>query len=164
MCRTLTLTFSAAALLVAALATAAAAQRGAPLLTLPRAAKAGQQTQYGYIHSLTRSGHNRYILRFDPAWFLTGYTAERAKLEDTGSRDVPNDYYVVDDTHRLLSYVVPAGTPVTVLTHGTDTTAISVATLAKRLRSGQQKSLDFWLLIGNKYPTPVLSIDQPYRP
>ena len=154
----------AAGLVVAAIATAAAAQRQAPLLTLPRATQAGQQTQYGYIHSLVRSGRARYVLRFDPAWWLTGYTARRARLEDTGSPDVPNDYYVVDESHRLLSYVVPAGTPVTILTHGTNTTRISVATLAQRLRTGQQQNLDFWLLIANKYPTPVLSIDQPYRP
>jgi len=162
--RTLALTVPTAALVVAALASAAAAHRQARLLTLPRAAQAGQQTQFGYIHSLQRSGRARYILRFDPAWFLTGYTAERAKLEDTGSTDVPNDYYIVDETHRLLSYAVPADTPVTVLTHGTNTTRISVAALARRVRSPQKQRVGFWLLIGNKYPTPVLSIDQPYRP
>ncbi len=163
MSRTLALTLSAAALLLAALATTAAAQRQAPLLKLPRAADAGQQTQFGRINSLTRVG-SRYVLRFDPASFLTGYTAERAKREDTGSGDVPNDYYILDETHRLLSYVVPAATPVTVLTHGTNTTPISVAALARRVRSGQEKGVTFWLLIGNKYPTPVLSIDQQYRP
>jgi len=160
--RTLVLTLSAAAVL-AALTTAAAAQRQAPLLTLPRAAEAGQQTQFGRIASLNRVG-SRYILRFDPASLLTGYTAQRAKREDTGSGEVPNDYYILDETHRLLSYVVPAGTPVTVLTHGTNTTPISIAALSRRVRSGREKGVTFWLLIGNKYPTPVLSIDQQYRP
>ena len=160
--RTLVLTLSAAAAL-AALTTAAAAQRQAPLLTLPRAAEAGQQTQFGRITSLNRVG-SRYILRFDPALLLTGYTAQRAKREDTGSGEVPNDYYILDETHRLLSYVVPAGTPVTVLTHGTNTTPVSIAALARRVRNGQEKGVTFWLLIGNKYPTPVLSIDQQYRP
>ncbi|MFL5936674.1 MAG: hypothetical protein ACJ744_08610 [Gaiellaceae bacterium] len=163
MSRTLALTISAAALSVAALASAAAAQRQAPLLTLPRAATAGQQTQFGRISSLNRVGA-RYIMRFDAAWLLSGYPAQRAKLEDTGSGEVPNDLYVVDETHRLLSYVVPAGTPVTVLTHGTNTTSIPVAALARRVRTGQEKSVGFWLLIGNKYPTPVLSVDQQYRP
>ncbi len=162
MSRTIALTLSAAALL-AALTTAAAAERQAPLLTLPRAAEAGQQTQFGRIGSLTRIG-SRYILRFDPASLLTGYTAQRAKREDTGSSEVPNDYYILDETHRLLSYVVPAATPVTVLTHGTNTTPISMAALARRVRSGREKGVTFWLLIGNKYPTPVLSIDQQYRP
>ena len=50
------------------------------------------------------------------------------------------------------------------LTHGTNTTPISMAALARRVRSGQEKGVTFWLLIGNKYPTPVLSIDQQYRP
>ena len=162
MSRPLVLTLSAAALL-AALTTAAAAQRQAPLLTLPRAADAGQQTQFGRISSLSRVG-SRYILRFDPASLLTGYTAQRAKREDTGSSEVPNDYYILDETHRLLSLVVPTATPVTVLTHGTNTTPISMAALARRVRSGQEKGVTFWLLIGNKYPTPVLSIDQQYRP
>jgi hypothetical protein len=162
--RTFALTIPVAALLVAALTSVAAAQRQAPLLTLPRAAQAGQQTQFGHIRSLVPAGRSRYILRFDPAYWLTGYTAERAALEDTGSADVANDYYLVDETHRLLSYVVPAATPVTVLTHGTNTTRISVAALARRVRSGREKSVGFWLLIGTKYPTPVLSIDQPYRP
>jgi hypothetical protein len=161
--RHLTLTVSATALLLVALATTAAAQQQAPLLKLPRAADAGQQTQFGRIDSLTRAG-SRYVLRFDPASFLTGYTAERAKREDTGSGDVPNDYYILDETHRLLSYVVPAGTPVTVLTHGTNTTPISVTALARRVRSGREKGIGFWLLIGSKYPTPALSIDQQYQP
>jgi len=160
MTRTLAFVAPAAALVVTS---APAAHRQAPLLTLPRAAQAGQQTQFGHISSLNRVGA-RYIMRFDPAWMLTGYPAQRAKLEDTGSADVSDDYYIVDETHRLLSYVVPAGAPVTVLAHGTNTTTISVAALARRVRSGQEQSVGFWLLIGNKYPTPVLSIDQPYRP
>ena len=41
---------------------------------------------------------------------------------------------------------------------------ISVATLARRVRGGQEQGVGFWLLIGNKYPTPVLSIDQQYQP
>ena len=41
---------------------------------------------------------------------------------------------------------------------------ISVAALARRVRGGQEQGVGFWLLIGNKYPTPVLSIDQQYQP
>ena len=62
---------------------------------------------YGHIKSLTRKG-DQFELRFDPAWFLSGVTASRAKLEDTGSSDVPNDNYVVEEGHRLLTYLVPA--------------------------------------------------------
>src|SRR5258706_15724722 len=79
----------------------------APLLVLPRAASAGEFTLYGHIKSLKRKGA-RFELRFDPASWLTGVTAARAALEDTGSSDVPNDYYIREDGHRLLTYPVPA--------------------------------------------------------
>src|SRR5256714_379010 len=105
-----------------------------PLLLLPPAAAAGETTLYGHIKSLTRKGR-RYELRFDPALWLTGATATRAKLEDTGSGDVPNDYYIVEEGHRLLTFLVPATAHVTVLVHGTCTTPITVAQLAKSLPS-----------------------------
>ena len=59
---------------------------------------------YGHIESLTPKG-DHFEMRFDPAWFLSGVTASQAKLEDTGSSDVPNDNYVVEEGHRLLKYV-----------------------------------------------------------
>ena len=43
----------------------------------------GDVALYGHIESLTRRG-DHFELRFDPAWFLSGVTASRAKLEDTG--------------------------------------------------------------------------------
>ena len=58
----------------------------------------------------------RIEVRFDPAWFLSGVTASRAALEDTGSSDVPNDNYVVEEGHRLLTYLVPETAHITVLT------------------------------------------------
>ena len=72
---------------------------------------------YGHVKSLTRSG-DHFELRFDPAWFLSGVTASRAALEDTGSSDVPNDNYIVEEGHRLLTYLVPATARVTVLSRG----------------------------------------------
>src|SRR5919197_2880929 len=115
---------AAVALLVAAGSSAAVVAK------LPPAASAGQQTLYGHVKSLTRKGA-RFELRFDPAWWLTGVTASRAKREDTGSSDVPNDYYIVEEGHRLLTYVVPATARVTVLTRGRPTTAITVSELAQ---------------------------------
>jgi hypothetical protein len=73
--------------------------------------------QFGYIKSLTRKGAV-FELRFDPAWLLSGKTAARAKFEDTGSTDVPNDFYVVNEEPRLLTYIVPASAHVTVLGTG----------------------------------------------
>jgi hypothetical protein len=129
---------------------------------------------YGHISSLKPKG-NRFELRFDPAWWLTGYAAQRAKLEDTGSKDVPNDYYVVDESHRLLSYLVSRSATVTVLTrHGggpIPTTAITVAELAQivsgknpRHRALTEPKAGFWIHVGSKYPGLVLALDQQYQP
>ena len=111
-------------------AAAPAAKQSCTFATLPRATPAGQQSLYGHITSLTRRG-SHYVLRFDPAWLLSGVTASRAALADTGSADVPNDTYTRDETHKLLTFLVPAGAHVTVLTHATCSTKTTVAKLAK---------------------------------
>src|SRR5438067_688923 len=56
--------------------------------TLHRAAAAqpcdpGDYVLFGHIKSLAPKG-SAFELRFDPAWFTSGLTATRAKLEDTG--------------------------------------------------------------------------------
>src|SRR5438067_391549 len=56
---------------------------------------------WGHIKSLTRHG-GRYELRFDPALWLTGLAADRAAKQD--GREVTNDYYVVEESHRLITY------------------------------------------------------------
>ena len=64
-----------------------------------------------------------FRLRFDPAFFTSGETANAAAAEDGAvepGRPVPNDNFVVDESHRLLTYVVPADTPVTILTRDGD--------------------------------------------
>ena len=124
-------------------------------VTLPRAASAGEQTLYGHVKRLVRKGR-RYELRFDPAWLLTGVTATRAALEDTGSGDVPNDVYTRDESHRPLTYLVPATARVTVLTHGTCSTRTTVARLARSVPPA-----GFWIRArGDR----VDSIDQQYHP
>jgi hypothetical protein len=129
--------------------------RCGPLLLLPRAASAGEFTLFGHIKSLKRKGA-RFELRFDPALWLTGVTAARAKLEDTGFSDVPNDYYIREEGHRLLTYKVPTTTPVTVLARGTCTTRTTAAVLA---RSHPQAG--FWIRI---HIDTVRSLDQQYQP
>jgi hypothetical protein len=155
-------TLAALAFLLAAVFTAAApgsspsGRAACNFATLPRAAAAGEQSLYGRIGSLRRSnGH--YVLRFDPAFLLTGMTANRAALEDTGSSDVPNDNYTVDESHRLLVFPVPASAKVTVLTHATCSTATTVARLARSVRPTQR----FWIQIHNG---TVRSIDEQYHP
>ena len=127
----------------------------APLLLLPRAAPAGEFTLFGHIKSLKRKGA-RFELRFDPASWLTGVTAARAALEDTGSNDVPNDYFIRDSDHRLLTYRVPATTPVTILTGGTCTTRTTPAKLA-----GSVPPAGFWIRV---HGDTVRSLDQQYQP
>jgi hypothetical protein len=101
-------------------------------LLLPPAAPAGQTTMFGHVKKLTLTG-GRYLMRFDPAWFTSGLTASVARKEDTGSADVPNDNYRIEEGHRLLTYIVPASARVTVLVNGprgTCATPISVPELA----------------------------------
>ena len=127
-----------------------------------------RQIQFGHIKSLKRS-EGDYVLRFDPAQYLTGVTASDAMLEDTGSSDVANDNYVVDEGHRLFTYKVPADAHVTVLADGVEGSPITVAQLAKLVKGkdplGQPLfeplETGVWLLI--EIDT-VRAIDQQYVP
>jgi hypothetical protein len=137
-------------------AAVSAAKQGCTFATLPRATPAGQQSIYGHISSLTRKA-NHYVLRFDPAWLLNGLTASRASLEDTGSGDVTNDTYTRDETHKLLTFLVPASARVTVLTHATCSTRTTVAQLARSTTPRRR----FWIRV--RIDT-VRSIDEQYHP
>jgi hypothetical protein len=166
---------------VAVLATTAtAAQRpvtvgtrsSASLLRLPRASRAGEQTLWGHIKSFTRKGR-RWEMKFDPGLLLFGAAAEQAAFEDTGSRDVPNDSYTVEESHRLYTYIAAPKAPVTVLTAGLKATKISVSEFAqivagknpkRRPLFGRPAEFGFWIRVGTKYPNPVVSIDQQYHP
>lgn len=132
-----------------------AAQPDCTFASLPPAASVGEQTLYGHIKSLTREG-DRFVMRFDPAWLLSGETASRAALEDTGSSDVPNDTYTRDESHRLLTYLVPATADVTILTNATCSTPTTVAELAKSVPPA-----GFWIRV--RMDT-VRSLDQQYHP
>jgi hypothetical protein len=164
--------------LVAAAASVAATRGGSTqggFLLLPRAAPAGQMTFYGHIKSLKRSGGN-YLLRFDPAWFTSGSTANTAAYEDgvIGMGDVmPNDNYVRDESHKTLLYKVPSNAQVTVLvnkgTSGISATPISVAKLAQivdgktvpGLKLFEPLESGIWIRV--RIDT-VNSIDQQYQP
>ena len=127
-----------------------------------------RQIQFGHIKSLRRS-EGDYVLLFDPAQYLTGVTASDAMLEDTGSSDVANDNYVVDEGHRLFTYKVPADAHVTVLADGVEGSPITVAQLSKLVRGkgplGQPLfeplETGVWILI--EIDT-VRAIDQQYVP
>lgn len=61
-------------------------------------------------------------MRFDPALLLSGETANKAAAEDGAvppGEPVPNDNYVVDESHRVYTYLVAPDAKVTLLIRGT---------------------------------------------
>jgi len=127
-----------------------------------------QQVLYGHVKSVTRVGSG-FRLHFDPAWWLTGVAAENA----CGCKPVANDYYVVDESHRLLTFAVRKNATVTVLVRGgtVSTATISVAELAQIVqgKNPQHRRLlepkaGFWIRVLQTYPSPVVALDQQYQP
>lgn len=129
-------------------------------------------TQYGYVRSLTRAG-NAYRLRFDPALWLSGETANRAAREDgviAPGEAVPNDYYIRNESRRQLTYLVPHGARVTIVAQrsgGPRSIRISVAQLATITRGGSigirlyGRALGYWTRVeGDR----VVRLDQQYQP
>lgn len=142
------------------------------LRTLPRASAAGRQSLWGHIRSVTRSG-GRWQMKFDPALLLFGTAAEQAAYEDTGSRDVPNDSYSVDESRRVYTYTVAPGAAITILGKSLKTITVGVAEFAQIMRGknpngrplfGDPRTAGFWIGVGSKYPNPVASIDEQYHP
>jgi hypothetical protein len=160
-----------ALLVVVALAAAAgAAIASGGFVSTPPAAPTGQQVFYGHVKSLVRKG-TRWQLRFDPAWFLSGATASQAMFEDTGSRDVPNDNYVVEEGHRLLTFLVAPTARITVLVNpggrGIESKPITVSQLAAVVAGRSPlklfEALDSGVWIRVRIDT-IRELDQQYRP
>ena len=153
---------------LAVIGTASAAT--ANFLLLPPAAPAGQFTLFGHVKKLSKPG-GKYVLRFDPAMFTTGLTASVAAKEDTGSSEVPNDVYTVEESHRLYSYYLAPNAKVTVLTnHGTSgisSTPITVGELYRIVNGGPHRKLfeplesGVWIRV--RIDT-VKELDQQFRP
>jgi hypothetical protein len=143
-------------------------------VTVAGTAKSGvgaprELVEFGYIKSLKRKRGN-FELRFDPAWFLTGETANVAAAEDgkvAPGEPVPNDNYRLDEGHRLLTYRVPAHARVTVLKTSPQSAPITVSQLAdivsgkSSLKLWEPIATGFWIRI--KIDT-VESLDQQYVP
>lgn len=129
---------------------------------------------FGHIKSLTPRG-DHFVMRFDPAWVTSGVTANTAAAEDGAvepGQPVANDNYVIDESHRLLTYVVPAGARVTVLTREGDpvnfgATPIAVAELERIVNGGPHRPLfeplesGVWIRV--RVDT-ACALDQQYRP
>lgn len=144
-----------------------------PFLPAPPLAGPRQIVFYGHARSLVRKGA-RYELRVDPALFLTGVTADRAAEDDkviAPGEGVPNDYYIRDEGHRPLTYLVPTSARVTVITNGSRgfrATRVPVAELDRILEGknpGNRKlygpRLGFWVRAESD---TVRSLDQQYQP
>jgi hypothetical protein len=125
---------------------------------------------YGNPARLDRTGA-RWELQVDPAAFLEGETARRAAVADrviAPGDPVPNDYYVRNESRRLLVYRVARNARVTVITAGIRATRVTVTELAALLRgrNPQKRKLfgplnGFWIQARGD---TVLSMDQQYRP
>jgi hypothetical protein len=145
-------------------------------VTAPSSASdAADQKLYGRIVSIQLYGNgDRYLLRFDPAWFTSGMTAEVAQAEDQGMSckavscaPVPDDNYVVDEGHRVLTYWLPADVHGTVLVGGVKEVPITGAQLAELVAGKTPVKLfeplesGMWLVI--RIDT-VRSFAQQYKP
>jgi hypothetical protein len=163
---------------IALFAVLASSQAGAPVEsasdTQAFAGPPKVQTMYGHIRSLVRKG-DRYELRLDPALWLEGATAQRAAVADGAiapGEPVSNDYYIREEGHRVLTFVVPASARATVLTNpgGIRSTTIPISELALIVQGKNPKhralfdrsnGLGYWI----RYSTDrVLSLDQQYQP
>ena len=134
-----------------------------------------QLDQFGYVRSLVRK-RGRFELRFDPAFWLSGTTANRAAVEDgviPPGDTVPNDYYIRNEGRRVLTYIVPRTARVTVLTNpgaGPRPTRITVGELAAIVEGRNPRGrplydegnhLGYWARISND---TVTRLDQQYQP
>jgi len=127
------------------------------------------QVLFGRIASLKPAGHE-YVLRFDPALWLSGRTATDYARQKYGSPDVPNDHLVFDPDHQLFTFDVPSGARVTVVTNhgGITSTRVTVAQLA-RIVAGKpvpgvkpfEPKNPFWITIDLDR---AIALDQQYTP
>ena len=131
---------------------------------------------FGHITALVPE-ENHFALRFDPAWFTSGLTANTAAAEDgvvPKGQPVPNDNYVVEEGHRSLLYVLPATAHVTVLAKGAaldgsgfPSATIAVSELARIVNGGAHRPLfepldsGVWIRV---HVDTVCSVEQQYRP
>jgi len=129
-----------------------------------------QNVMWGHVNAFTRKG-SRYEMKFDPGWWLTGTAAEHAALEDTGSRDVPNDVYTLEEGGRLLTFTVLPSARIEVLTAPGEWQRVTPAQFVQIVKGRNptrhkifEPQAGYWIRIGDKYPNPALTIDQQYQP
>jgi hypothetical protein len=145
-----------------------------PFLPTPPIGGPRRLVLFGHVKSLEAKGPG-YEVRVDPAEYLSGATANRAAAEDKvipAGDVVPNDHYIREAGHRLLTYEVSANAHVTVVTNagtrGIFATRIPVSELAAivkgknpRHRALFEPRNPFWIVVANDR---ALSFDQQYSP
>jgi hypothetical protein len=147
----------------------------AAALRLPPATPAGQTVLYGHVRTLGRKG-GRDVLFFDPALWLEGIAAKNAAAQDKAKPKgrAPNQYYIVDEGRRLLTFVVAKTAQITILTKGgSGVTTIGLPEFAQLLKGKNPKkrplvaplrtfakTYGFWIRMRSKFPNAVRSIDQ----
>jgi hypothetical protein len=80
---------------------------------------------------------------------------------------------VLEEGHRLLTFVVAEDARVSLVSKGLRPVRVGVPELAEIIAGRNPRhralfipgnSLGFWIRVGDKYPNPVLSLDQQYSP
>lgn len=145
-------------------------QPHSPFLPSPPFSPPREILVFGHVRSLVRTGRS-YELRVDPAEYLSGETANRAAIADGVIQPgdvVPNDHYVREEGHRLLTFRVPAHAHVTVVAKGIRTLSIPVSELGQivrgknpRHRPLMEPENGFWIRVATD---TVRSLDQQYSP
>jgi hypothetical protein len=132
------------------------------------------QQLFGHVKSITPT-RGGYLLRFDPSWLVTGITANVVAAQDEGTTcqpsafpPVPNDVYDVDESHRVLTFLLPAATRGTVLVGGGLNTKAVVADELARIVAGTSSLKLFeplesgvWIRV---HGDTVRAFAQQYRP
>jgi hypothetical protein len=166
-----------AALLVAGCGSARTVTRTVTVEAPQQLGGGADQVIYGRIVSMSPAAGG-YFLRFDPAWWLTGITAnvalahaEHRTCSTPGCTEVPvpNDYYALDEGHGTLTYVLPHTAHGTVLTKPLrfPGTRIGADRLARLVAQGPRADLfeplasGVWLRV---HSDTVREFAQQYRP
>lgn len=91
-------------------------------VTVQAPVASGDQKLYGHLVS-AQPTEGGWLVQFDPAWFTSGITASVAMAQalhmtcaPRTCEPVPNDNYVVDESHAPLTFLLPHATRGTVLT------------------------------------------------
>ncbi len=164
------------ALCLVSVASPVSASRGArtatsPFLPAPPFRPPRVLVFYGNVATLNRTA-GRWILRVDPAAFLSGLTAQRAAVEDGAigpGEAVPNDFYLRNESKKLLTYIVAPNARITVITAGIRVTRVPVAEFAALVKGKNPRKRKlfgsptegYWAQVRG---ATVLSMDQQYRP